>query len=54
MKINFNELKEISVSNMNGGNGIVKSRMFMNDDCKIIKAILESNSSMGKHTQKKQ
>ena len=52
MKINFNELKEISVSNMNGGNGIVKSRMFMNDDCKIIKAILESNSTMGKHTQK--
>lgn len=24
MKINFNELKEISVSNMNSGNGIVK------------------------------
>ena len=40
MKINFNELKEIRVSNMNDGNGIVKSKMFISDDCKIIKAIL--------------
>ena len=39
MKINFNELKEIRVSNMNDGNGIVKSKMFISDDCKIIKAI---------------
>ena len=52
MKINFNELKEINVPNMNGGNGIVKSKMFMNNDCKIIKAVLEPNTSMGKHTQK--
>ncbi len=52
MKINFNELKEVDVSNMNCGNGIVKSRMFMNNECKIIKAILEQNASMGKHTQK--
>ena len=52
MKINFNELKEIDVPNMNGGNGVVKSKMFMNNDCKIIKAILEPNASMGKHTQK--
>ena len=37
---------------MNGGNGVVKSKMFMNNDCKIIKAILEPNASMGKHTQK--
>ncbi len=52
MKINFNELKEIDVSNMNGGNGIVKSKMYMDNDCKIIKAILEPNASIGKHTQK--
>lgn len=52
MKINFNELKETDVPNMNGGNGVVKSKMFMNNDCKIIKAILEPNASMGKHTQK--
>ena len=52
MKINFNELKEIRVSNMNDGNGIVKSKMFISDDCKIIKAILEPNASMEKHTQK--
>lgn len=52
MKINFNELKEIDVPNMNGGKGVVKSKMFMNNDCKIIKAILEPNASMGKHTQK--
>ena len=52
MKINFNELKEIEVQNMNGGNGIVKSKMFLNKECKIIKAILKPNSSMGKHTQK--
>lgn len=37
---------------MNSGNGIVKSKMFMNDDCKIIRAILEPNASMGKHIQK--
>lgn len=52
MKINFNKLKEINVSNMNGGNGVVKSKMFINNDCKIIKAVLEPNVSMGKHTQK--
>ena len=52
MKIDFNELKELNVPNMNDGNGIVKSKMFLNDDCKIIKAILEPNVSMGKHTQK--
>ena len=52
MKINFNELKELNVPNMNDGNGIVKSKMFLNDDCKIIKAILVPNASMGKHTQK--
>lgn len=52
MKINFNELKEIDVPNMNGGNGVVKSKMFMNNDCKIIKAVLEPNDSMGKHIQK--
>ena len=52
MKINFDELSEIEVPNMNGGNGIVKSKMFMNSDCKIIKAVLEPNASMGKHTQK--
>ncbi len=45
MKINFTELKEIDVVNMNGGNGTIKSRMFMNDNCKIIKAILEPNAS---------
>ena len=52
MKINFNELKEFNVPYMNDGNGIVKSKMFLNDDYKIIKAILEPNASMGKHTQK--
>ena len=52
MKINFNEFKEMDVQNMNGGNGVVKSKIFMNNDCKIIKAILEPNASMGKHTQK--
>lgn len=52
MKINFDELNEIEVPNMNGGNGIVKSKMFMNKECKTIKAVLEPNASMGKHTQK--
>lgn len=37
---------------MNGGNGVIKSKMFINNKCKIIKAILEPNASMGKHTQK--
>lgn len=52
MKINFDELSEIEVPNMNSGKGIVKSKMFINNDCKIIKAVLEPNASMGKHTQK--
>lgn len=52
MKINFEELKQVNIDNMNGGNGIVKSKMFMNSDCKIIKSILEPNTSIGKHTQK--
>lgn len=52
MKINFDDLKKIEVPNMNGGKGTVTSKMFMNDDCKIIKAVLEPSASMGKHTQK--
>lgn len=52
MKIIFNELNEIEVSNMNGGNGAVKSKTFMNNDCKIIKAVLKPNTSMEKHIQK--
>ena len=52
MKINFDELNKIEVPNMNDGKGTVKSKMFMNDNCKIIKSILEPNASMGKHTQK--
>lgn len=52
MKISFNELQEIDLVNMNGGKRIVKSKMFMNNDCKIIKTILEPNASIGKHTQK--
>lgn len=52
MKINFLELKQIEVANMNDGNGIVKAKMFMNKNCKIIKSVLAPNTSMGKHTQK--
>ena len=52
MKVNFEELKELDVPNMNGGTGIVKAKMFMNKDYKIIKSVLAPNTSMGKHTQK--
>ncbi len=44
MKISFNKLQEIDLVNMNGGKRIVKSKMFMNNDCKIIKTILEPNA----------
>ena len=37
MKINFNELKEVSVEKKNNGTGITRARMFIDNDCKIIK-----------------
>ncbi len=51
MKINFNILKQVEVSNMNNGVGLVKANMFIDESCKIIKSIIEPNGSMGKHTQ---
>lgn len=51
MKIDFEELKTVEVENMNGGAGFIKSKMFIDDNCKIIRAVLSPNSSMGKHTQ---
>ncbi len=50
--IKFESLDEIIVPKMNGGTGTVKSKIFMNNTCKIIKCILDKDSSIGSHMQK--
>lgn len=48
--IDFDEIKEVSIPEFNGGKGITKGRMFIDENGKIMKAILEKGSSIGEHT----
>ena len=50
--INFDELKEICISNMNGGNGETKAKMFADKNIKIMISTLESGCSIGVHEHK--
>lgn len=47
--IKFEDLKEVSIPEFNGGKGITKANMFMDKNIKIMKSILEQNYSIGNH-----
>lgn len=49
MLIDFNEIKEITVSGMNGGNGTISAKMFMDEQGKIIPTRIHPGSSIGLH-----
>jgi len=48
--INFEKINEIAIPEFNSGTGITKSRMFADENIRIMKAVLEKGSSIGKHT----
>lgn len=50
--INFDEIKEMGINELNGGNGITKANMFMDENIKIMKSVLEKGCSIGEHTHK--
>ncbi|MBQ7423553.1 MAG: cupin domain-containing protein [Prevotella sp.] len=52
MKIDFTTLKEVAIPKMNGGEGVCKARMYMDESGKIIYSILPKGSSIGLHLQK--
>ena len=52
MLIDFNELSEITIPNMNGGEGEVIAKMDVNDCGRFIQTIIPPNSSIGPHLQK--
>lgn len=50
--INFEEIDTVEIPEFNGGTGITKGKMFIDNNGKIMKAILEKGSSIGMHTHK--
>lgn len=50
--INFDELKEYCISQMNGGKGITKAKMFNDGKIKIMLSTLEVGCSIGVHEHK--
>ena len=49
MKINFNEIEEVTNYNFNGGDGYFKPRIFNDGLNKILMGKLEKNCSIGLH-----
>ena len=52
MLIDFNAEKEVVVPNMNGGDGEVAAKMFVNGCGKVIVSRIRPHSSIGLHLQK--
>jgi len=52
MLINFNEIKEMTISGMNNGTGQMTSRMYMSEKGKIIPTRIHPGGSIGMHVQK--
>lgn len=50
--IRFEDLKEVEISEFNGGSGVTRGRMFIDDNSRIMKAVLEKGSSIGTHCHK--
>ena len=51
MLIDFNELSEIAIPNMNGGEGEVIAKMEVNDCGRFIQTIISPDSSIAPHLQ---
>ena len=51
MKIDFNELQEMTIPGMNDGTGTMTFRMFNDDNYRIIPTIIHPGASIGSHTQ---
>lgn len=49
MLIDFNEMKEITVSKMNSGTGEISAKMYVDGDGKIIQCRIHKGSSIGMH-----
>ena len=49
MRIDFRELKELTLPGMNGGAGTMTARMFMNDWEKVIVSAIHPGGSIGRH-----
>ena len=47
MLIDFNELREITIPNMNGGEGKVIAKMDVNDCGRFIQTVIPPKSSIG-------
>lgn len=50
MIIDFNEIKKVTIPNLNGGEGEVSAAMFMQPDTKIMISRIPKGSSIGNHT----
>ena len=48
--INFDEIKEVGINSLNGGNGVTKANMYMDNNIKIMNSVLEKGCCMGEHT----
>lgn len=49
MFIDFNEIQEHTVSNMNGGNGELSAKMYIGQNGKIIPCKIHTGGSIGMH-----
>lgn len=52
MLINFNNLNELVIPNMNGGDGEISARMYMDSAGKIMISRIPVGASIGEHIQK--
>lgn len=52
MIIDFNSIKEITISGMNNGTGEMTAKMFMDDNGKVIPCSIHKGGSIGIHQHK--
>lgn len=50
MRINFHELREVAIPHLNGGDGMVSTKMFVELENKILLSRLAPGCSIGMHT----
>ena len=51
MLIDFNNMEEVTTEHMNGGDGCIHSKMFVNENGKVIVSRIPPDSSIGLHMQ---
>lgn len=52
MLIDFSKIKEIAISQMNGGEGEISAKMFMDESGKVMVSRIPVGASIGEHVQK--